>query len=299
MLFYDTENYKNPLAYFNLISSFFKIKELIYLPAGNSLKYLFPIIYLVSKILRFNVNYFVIGGWLPNVIARESVLKKKLIKIKRIYVETRYMHKSLMDEYQFQNVFWFPNFRFGQGSMEKVIQDENLRLVFMSRINHKKGIKMIIDFAKETSLNISIDFYGPVNPEDKDYFEESIRSCNKLAYKGVLLPTEIQQSLSDYDMLLLPTQYYTEGLPGAIVDAYFAGIPVLVTKWQSAEEFVDDRVTGFIIPFENGYEQLKKCIEFIYSNRQLLDELKKNAWKYSKEFSADVAWDILTETMMG
>lgn len=38
--------------------------------------------------------------------------------------------------------------------------------------------------------------------------------------------------------MLLPTHYYTEGLPGSVLDAYMSGIPIIVSRWKHASEFV-------------------------------------------------------------
>ena len=54
-----------------------------------------------------------------------------------------------------------------------------------------------------------------------------------------------------YFALLFPTRFYTEGIPGTILDAYAAGIPVICSRWESCADVVDDGVTGITYPFED------------------------------------------------
>jgi glycosyltransferase involved in cell wall biosynthesis len=160
----------------------------------------------------------------------------------------------------------------------------------MSRIIKNKGIEMIIEFAKQTNIDLTIDFYGQINPNIKVFFNSSLNTCAKINYKGYLQPEIINEVLAQYDVLLLPTKFYTEGLPGAIVDAYFSGIPVIVTRWLHAEEFVIHEKTGFIIPFEQGENDFKYYIEKLHNDRKLLDLMKTNARNESLKFTSDVAW---------
>ncbi len=78
---------------------------------------------------------------------------------------------------------------------------------------------------------VIIDIYGPIYNEYLTEFEEECQnSSENLNYKGVLQPDEIYQVLSEYDLMLFPTQYYTEGFPGSILDAYISGLPVIASR---------------------------------------------------------------------
>lgn len=58
--------------------------------------------------------------------------------------------------------------------------------------------------------------------------------------------------LKNYFVLLFPTRFYTEGIPGTIIDAYAAGVPVVSAKWESFTDIIIDGVTGI------GYEFLNQ-----------------------------------------
>jgi hypothetical protein len=62
--------------------------------------------------------------------------------------------------------------------------------------------------------------------------------------------------LKDYFALLFPTHFYTEGIPGTVIDAYAAGIPVISAKWESYSDVIDEGVTG--IGYKDGAERASR-----------------------------------------
>lgn len=297
--YYDTEKLKKSRG--SILPALFRIirtKHLIYLPAQNNLKQFFPLLFVLSKLFRFQIHYFVVGGWLMKFIAEYPTIGEKLKKIAGIYTETDKMKNGLQEEHNMNNVVVFPNFRFF--NPQKTIAENNkdvLKLVFYSRINRKKGLQLIFDLLATIKIPVELDFYGPVLNEDKEYFEININRFANARYRGLVNPEDAQNTLCQYDLLILPTMYYTEGLPGAVVDAYISGIPVLVTDWLHASEFVKHEITGCIVPFVNG---LNETIEFIFQinrDRILLKTLKQNALQEASRYSSDNAWEIIKENI--
>lgn len=298
--YFDTEKLKKSRR--NIVPAFFQIirtKHLIYLPAQNNLKKFFPLLFVLSKLFRFQIHYFVVGGWLMKFISEQPSIGVKLKEISGIYTETEKMQNGLQEEYKMNNVVVFPNFRFFV-PQQTIAENNNrvLKLVFYSRINRKKGLQFIFELLTKINIPIEIDFYGPVNNEDREYFESNISRFGNVKYLGVVNPENVRDVLCKYDLLILPTMYYTEGLPGAVVDAYISGIPVLVTDWLHASEFVNHEHTGFIVPFKNGLNEAIQYLNRVDSNRNLLNTLKNNALQEALKFSADNAWKVFQNKNM-
>ncbi len=288
--FYDTQDFKfNKWSIFKMFWRVCSCKNLVYLPANNNLKYIFPIIFFLSTFLRFKIHYFVVGGWLSSFIKNLPMHRWMLKHIKGIHVETNRLKNDLESQYGFENVDIFPNFRFFDFTPNPV-ENKELRLVFMARIMREKGLDWIFELAEyisnnSLSKNISITFFGQINEPDSAYFFSEIEKYDFVSYKGALQPNEIHRTLSQYDVLLLPTHFYTEGLPGSIVDAYISGIPVIASEWINAREFVDDGKSGFIVPFENGQNELINRVILLNSDRKLLKEMQLYALNKRKEFT--------------
>ena len=279
---YDTEDFKfKKLSIFKMFWKVITCRTIIYLPAHNNLKSIFPIIFVLSKFFRTNIHYFVVGGWLREFLANLPLHRFMLSHISGIHTETQRLKSELEMCYNFKNVDVFPNFRFFDFQPSRT-QSDKLRVVFMARVNKMKGLDWIFNLAEYIALNrledkITLSFYGPIHDEDREYFEAELSKYPFAEYNGVLQPSEIHQTLNDYDLMLLPTHYYTEGLPGSIIDAYISGIPVIVTEWKHAREFVDNGICGYIIPFENGEPELIEQVLMLMNNRDVLQELQIGA----------------------
>lgn len=280
--YYDTEELRsNKLSIFTMLKKVARCDTLFYLPAQNNLAVFFPVIFLLSIISRVRIHYFVVGGWLREFLTHLPLHRVMLRKIAGIHAETLRLKKELEDFYRFKNVDTFPNFRFFEFNPIRSKSDK-LRIVFMARINKLKGLDWIFELAEYIAKNklenkLCITFYGPYYEGDKQYFDENVAKYSFVEYKGVLQPDVIHETLSHYDVMLLPTHYYTEGLPGSVVDAYIAGIPVIVSEWKHSHEFIDDNKSGFIVPFNEGQKQMIDKVMLLVKDRSLLYKMQNYA----------------------
>lgn len=288
--YFDTQEFQNnKMKIFTMFWKIMRCKTLFYLPAHNNLKVLFPMIYCMSVIFRVKIHYFVVGGWLREFLTHLPVHRYMLRRISGIHAETKRLRDELGEHYHFTNVDTFPNFRFFD--FNPLQTDSNkLRIVFMARVMKQKGIDWIFalaDYIVENGLQekFSITFFGPEVDEDKEYFESNVEKYEFIEYRGALQPSEIYTNLSKYDVMLLPTHFYTEGLPGSVVDAYISGIPVIVTEWKHSHEFVDDGKSGFIVPFDNGLKEMVDKVIMLEKDRGLLHQLKANALVKRMDFA--------------
>lgn len=299
----DTQEFRYSIkAIWIFIVTLLRCDRLIYIPAHNNLKYLFPAIFVIAHLLRFQVIYIAVGGWLPEYLRDLPMHRWLLKRIKGILMENNFASSQLKELYGFRRVSVIPNFRqepIGDFLPRMREKDEMLRLVFMARINKMKGLDTIAGVAAKVKdaypeIKISIDFYGPINAPDKLYFEqELIEKYSFIHYKGVLEPDKIVVTLRSYDAMLFPTHYFTEGFPGSILDAYRAGIPVIATHWKYATEFIQENVTGYIVDFGNPILPMFSCIRKLYSDSSLLLRLKEGAYNRSLCYTPDAAWGIL------
>lgn len=294
---------KKPWLLFSFLFHLITCKTLVIIPCLNNLTYIFPVVYILSKLFRYEIISICIGGWQVEYFKGNDRFKphprqlKYSKRIKAFLPEMEKVNNDLIKELNFKNTEVFPNFRVFNLLDISNNNHEELQLVFMARINKKKGYPAIfesLDRLQIEHIPVSMSFYGQISEEDKDDFMALLRKhSDNTRYEGALKPDDIQKTLSHYDVLLLPTQYYTEGFPGSILDAYIAGIPVIVTEWKHSHEFVKDTETGFIVPFENGLEELVEKIQLLNGNRDILEQMKYAAREQSKKYSVDAAWNVL------
>lgn len=297
---FDTQNFKHlKFSLFSMLWKIFQCNKLVYLPAHNNLKYLFPIIYVLCWLKRIEILYFVVGGWLVEYLKSKRLHIKLLSKIRAILTESSDMSNSLIAQYRFKNVITFPNFRIHSFTPTFVQNRDLFRIVFMARINRMKGIDYVFhlaDYFKNVLFckkPVIIDFYGPIEIKDKVYFYQQLDKYENISYHGVLQPENIYETLNNYDLMVFPTRYFTEGLPGTVLDAYISGLPIVATHWKHATDFIIHEKTGFIVPFENSEKDFIDAVIKIYEDNDLLLKMKHNAHEQSLKYSSDGAWNIL------
>jgi len=109
------------------------------------------------------------------------------------------------------------------------ITNESKRIVFCSRLDKRKGIEKFIELAdafRNSSYNFEI--YGPDGGE-LSLINSEIKSRNLsgvLKYKGALQAHQVQEMISEIDLLVLPSK--DEPFPMVILEALAVGIPVLI-----------------------------------------------------------------------
>ena len=295
----DTYNWrKNPFMLLKkCVTASKKSKNIIILPAHNGVKVFVPLFTRLKKIFNFSLFYDVIGGWLPSFVKDKKGLQKNLKKIDKIFVETNKMKKDL-EKMDFDNIEKLVNFK-----TIKPIKAENLKLKFnkpyhictFSRVMKEKGIENIVNVVKKINkkeILYTLDIYGPVDDKYRDDFEKLQSSFpNYIKYKGCIDSNLSTKIIQNYYLLIFPTRFKTEGIPGTIIDSYFSGVPVIATRWENVFDIVDDNKTGYIVDMYDD-AQLEEKLLFCLDKKNVVG-LKENALIKAQEFVADVAIEKL------
>ncbi|MBQ3041421.1 MAG: glycosyltransferase [Clostridia bacterium] len=293
---------KHPFSFFfKVVRLARKSDVIIMLPASGSVKIYTRIINLFGK--KKVKIYSVIGAWLPSLLENKKGLKKQLKKFDYIFSETKTMQKKL-EAQGFNNVVTVPNFKDITPINEKEIKydfEEPLPLCIFSRILKQKGIGDAIcacdRLNKEAGKNVcTLNIHGPVS---EDYKEEFSNLCEEYSsfvqYKGVVDPSKSVEALKGHYMLLFPTLFYTEGVPGTIIDAFSAGVPVLASEWESYADVLSekDSITYRFADTEDLYAKLKYCVENIEKINGYRAECLKSAEKFSLDTITKQIWDLI------
>lgn len=277
---------------FQLLWAMITCTDVVILPAHNGLVVLSRLLSKLNKLFHRRLHYSVIGGWLQDLLPNHPDVMKALHTFTGIYVET----KTMMDALQklgFTNVYVVPNCKplsiIKKNDLDTSFS-EPYKLVTFSRVTEKKGIGTAVDIV--TILNkkygrkvFTLDIYGPVDPgEDEKWFTELQKSfTDAITYRGNAPFDKSVEILSGYFALLFPTQYFTEGIPGTIIDSYAAGVPVISSKWKSFSDVVDEGVTGLGFEFNKGGD-LERIMEKVITNPSMIINLKQGCIRKANEF---------------
>lgn len=276
-------------------------KNVIILPAHNGLRIFGRLLPLLKKFFKNRkIYYIVIGGWLPQKLHKKRFLSKALRKFDGIFVETNTMKSELVKQ-GFENVSVVPNFKELTILSEEDLVYQNqkpYRLCTFSRVMKEKGIETAIDVIHRVNEKIgnrvySLDIYGQVDSGQIEWFENLKKKFKSdVKYCGCVDSKKSVEVLKDYYALLFPTHYYTEGIPGTIIDAYAAGIPVISAKWESFTDVVEEGITGIGYEFNEEIDLEQKLIAVANAPSTLID-MKKNCLKKSNSYTPRIAMETI------
>lgn len=303
----DTTGWKkNPLKLlWGLIESVLCCENIIILPAQNSLKIFVHILIQLNLFFHRKIFYSVIGGWLPDYIKDKSTLIRKLKKLTCIFVETSSMKNNLAS-LGIYNVEVVPNFKYLSPNLkpERKTYEFPLKICTFSRVMKEKGIEDIIDVVKKINKSrniemLTLDIYGKIDDNYVDTFNELCMNFpSYINYVGMVEPDESVDIIKKYSALVFPTRYYTEGIPGTIIDAYMAGVPVITSLWGNYEDVFIDGITGYGYEF-NNVDDLEKILEKLLLNPSVLEQMNINCLNEAKKYLPENAMKMIFKMIEG
>jgi len=282
------------LFFFNIVALVKKSKVIIMLPDAGGIK-IYPYVINFFSGRKKTKIYSVVGAWLPTFLKKNKRIRNQLKKFDYILVETQTMQLQLQ-ELGFDNIVIVPNFKEIEPIKEEELKYSNgypLAFCMFSRVMKEKGVNdatLACDRINKASGKIvcTLDIYGPIQEEYKtEFFDLCDKYSDFVKYKGIVNPSKSVEVLKNYYMLLFPTLFYTEGIPGTIIDAFSAGVPVIASEWESCRDVLAEN-EAVIYKF-GDQEELFKCLSYCVENVETINSYKKECLKSANKFSSTVA----------
>ncbi|WP_019119388.1 glycosyltransferase family 4 protein [Brevibacillus massiliensis] len=156
------------------------------------------------------------------------------------------------------SVVHFPNFLpFHPVTRERRGLAGRVNCVFVGQIRKEKGVFDILEALRKEPKTACF-FYGPLHAADKEEFLRQVEAVPNAVYCGVLDQHQVIETISRYDVLLLPSYHIGEGYPGVILEAFFSCIPVIATNWRMLPEIVLDGHNGYLVSVRSPEEIVQK-----------------------------------------
>lgn len=190
---------------------------------------------------------------IPNNPILRLIIKFFLKKSTKILVLSVAEHDYLLRHYPFldlKKIYVIPNAIElpKENDIEKNFQSEILNILYLGRIDRKKGLGTIAEVLNELSdRKIPFQFFLCGDGPDKDWFTKQL---SKSAYvsvvdKGVVYGEMKDKVLSLSHIFLLPS--FFEGLPMALLESMGYAVVPIVTPVGSMPDVVKDHENGFLI----------------------------------------------------
>lgn len=141
----------------------------------------------------------------------------------------------------------------GRDLREAIVADHSYsgRWILLSRLLPTKGIFEAVE-AFRRMPELSLDLVGPADTtrfgESRGVDMERIELPPNVRWLGERAPERIPALLAEYDGMVFPSYYSTEGHPGVLIEAMAAGLPIVTTRHRSIPEVVDEQCALLVEP---------------------------------------------------
>ncbi len=291
----NTQKFPNGLArllnpfyvLFKVIANY-SIADVLFLNSSRKgTQFLAPILAIIAHWSDKKFVFRPFGGNIKEYTGEYNQLQKwifdwTILKTNIFFLQT----KALLQFYANRNINTqhLPTSR-DQPSLEYLRENRPFakKFIYLGFVNEAKGIRHILEASKKLDDSYTIHVFGPVQ---EPYYSNHAKALEGI-YQGLLNKDEVLKTLQNYDVLMLPTFYDGEGYPGALIEAYSIGLPVISTHWKSIPEIVKDGETGRLINIKST-NALVEAIEYFNNS---------NYQKYSEKARAYFLENFETETV--
>jgi glycosyltransferase involved in cell wall biosynthesis len=254
-----------------------------------------PLLLFVARLFRKPFYLKPVGAGLDLFINRQKkIFRNYLLNILRatdgILTQTQLLKQDL-NKLGCPNAHYLPGCR-PLAPISPVQRDDlaDLRLIFLGHITRLKGplvlLKALQSLEQTCDKKIACDFYGPIHDEIHEEFMRELEATANASYCGVAEPGTGPQLISEYDTLVLPTYYDTEGHPGVIIEAMHARVPVISTQVRTIPELIAHGSNGFLVPQQDS-AALAEVIRILAVDPELRKKMGEANHVKGVEFRAD------------
>ncbi|MGF1482515.1 MAG: hormogonium polysaccharide biosynthesis glycosyltransferase HpsP [Cyanophyceae cyanobacterium] len=171
-------------------------------------------------------------------------------------------------------------------------------VLFMSRIDPKKGLDLLIPALEQLAEELDFQFVlAGANPQDPDYeraIQQRVQSSplSKRATVTGFVEGELKLGLlQDADLFVLPSYYENFGI--AVAEAMAVGTPVVISDQVHIWQTVSDRQAGWITPCR--VEELTNALRQALLDSQARQERGENARRLVQE---QYSWRAIAQQMI-
>lgn len=160
------------------------------------------------------------------------------------------------------------------------ISPQQQMILFMGRLNIKKGLDLLLPAFKQVYEKLSDAVLILAGPDDgyQAETEEFIRKNNlgdRIKLVGMLTDTIKKEALSDADLFVLPS--YSEGFSIAVLEAMTSKVPTLVSDRVGFGDYIKKYNAAYLTPLNS--DGVAKGLLKILQDKNYAEELKNQAFK--------------------
>jgi len=304
----DTRDYRRETGRVvrELLRCLHECDDVVVLLSSGGRRTLFPILWLASTALGVRIYHDLIGGSLADDVEADpsGLLVHYLNSFEVNWVETRALADRL-SALGVRNASHLPNFK----DVDDVDVDPHAppsgppyRLCTLSRVTPEKGIdnavRAVAAINGDGPPMVTLDVFGPIEPSYEERFRRLVDSVPHVRYAGRVPPERAAAAVSGHFALIFPTEWTGEGVPGTIIDAMHAGLPVVASRWRYYHEMLQDGVTGLSYDFDRP-ELLEATIrELLALPEARIVSMRRALLERARAYTPEAVFGEIARTLM-
>ena len=151
--------------------------------------------------------------------------------------------------------------------------------MYLGRLSPEKGVATLLDAWRQVKAKLLVIGDGP------EAARLRAAAPRNIEFRGTVEPEEVPQLLRGARAVLSPSVSH-EGAGKVVLEAYAAGVPVLVSRAGGLPEVVQDEVTGLVLPPADAgawAQAVDRLLDDAESER--MGRLGRDVWtdRYSRE----------------
>lgn len=220
---------------------------------------------------------------------------KKLLKKSFLHL-TAQIERDEVDYIKDNHVFVLPNLlslptnQANQNKIEikKKQESDTFKLVFMSRIHHKKGLEILFEAISQfennyttiesTKINLQLDLIG--KSESIEY-QNSLKQLiyqkkldDKIKWIGWLEGNQKFEHLENADLFVLPS--FNENFANVVIECLSTGTPVVVSDKVGLADYVREKDLGWVCK-TNSVESLLQNLQIAIHDKIKREKIRQRA----------------------
>lgn len=205
---------------------------------------------------------------------------KKLLKYCHVHATSKKEEEDVMETCKVNGLTVIPNFvEFPKNISFKAVESTNqYRLLFLSRIEEKKGLELLFEALAEVTIPWELTIAGSGQTtyiKSLQKLGSTLNIGKKIKWLGHVANNQKFELIAQHDLLVLTS--YNENFANVVIESLAMGTPVLISENVGLYDYVINNNFGWVVP--NEPDQLKATLIESFEDEQKRAEIKENAPK--------------------
>ena len=283
-----------------------RCRHIFLLVSEGGMRFYLPFLYYINKLTRRRIYHYVIGSELLQMVASDAKMVRYLNALDVNWFEYD-SGTAFLRENGVRNAWTLPNFKFLKTEdhiCEYDGADNLFRFCTFSRVMEEKGISDAIEAvaginAEQGKVIARLDIYGPVEADYRLKFEQLLRAHGDcVSYRGIADSEGSVEILKRYYALLFPTRWAGEGVPGTLIDAFAAGVPVIATDWNANREIITHNKQGVIYP-NDSMPDLDAAVSWAIAHPEKMADMRRESKQEFTRYLPETILETILRQMKG